>query len=94
MKRWSPDFENLVTSILEEALTAPDLETQEACRQKLLALGLSEEQCETGFTAGVIQLAHELDRQDILEQIHADLCEKYPDGHYLIDWCRNLKAAS
>lgn len=69
MTRWTRTFEKSVTDLFEKALGAADTATQETCRHQLFELGLSEEQIENGFTAGVVEMARLMDRSDVVEAI-------------------------
>lgn len=66
---WSPEFEKIAFRLFEEALLASDLTAQASCRRRLQELGLSDDQIENGFSAGVLEMARLLGRPDVVEAI-------------------------
>lgn len=66
---WTPAMEALVCQLFSEALGASSAATQAECRRRLQELGLSEEQIENGFTAGVLEMARLLGRLDVIKAI-------------------------
>lgn len=72
MIRWTNMFQRSVTGLFEKALGATDTAVHDECRRQLLELGLSEDQIENGFTAGVMEMARLLGRSDVIEAIRTD----------------------